>query len=114
MCIIYLLYDPFNYINIKTETQMENLLFYFYILSEKNDYNFLFENKLNVHYKLCGFCELCRKYNDYISSFKKHIQDEEKVRLISDEYNQNNDASLDYFSIIYDGKMKYLFLFILI
>ena len=107
MCIIYLLYDPFNYITIKTETKMENLFFYFYILSEKNDYNFLFENKLNVHYKLCGYCELCRKYNDHISSFKKNVQDEEKARLISDECNQNNDDSLDYFSIIYDGKMKY-------
>ena len=107
MCIIYLIYDPFNYISIKTETQMENLFFYLYILSEKNDYNFLFENKLNVHYKSCGFCELCKKYTEHISLFKKNLQDEEKSRLISDESNQNNDDSLDYFSVIYDGKMKY-------
>jgi len=107
MCIIYLLYNPFNYISIKTETQMENLFFYLYILSEKNDYNFLFENKLNVHYKSCGFCELCKKYNEHISLFKKNLQDEEKARLICNESNQNNDDSLDYFSIIYDGRMKY-------
>ena len=107
MCIIYLIYDPFNYINIKTEAKMENLFFYLYIISEKNDYHFLFENKLNVHYKLCGFCDLCQKYNNHISLFKKNLQDEERTRLINDESNQNNDNSLDYFSIIYDGKMKY-------
>ena len=107
MCIIYLLYDPFNYISIKTETKMENLFFYLYILSEKNDYNFLFENKLKVHYKLCGFCDLCKKYNDLIKSFKKNIQDDEKAKLINEESNQNNDDSLDYFNVIYDGQMKY-------
>ena len=107
MCIIYLIYDPFNYIKIKTETRMENLYFYLYILSEKNDYNFLFENKLNVHYKNCGFCDLCKKYNEHIGLYKKNIQDEERARLINDESNQNNDDSFDYFNIIYDGKMKY-------
>jgi len=107
MSIIYLIYDPFNYINIKTETQMENLFFYLYIISEKNDYNFLFENKLNVHYKLCGFCDLCKKYNNHIGFYKKNLNDEERTRLINDESKQNNDDSLDYFNIIYDGKMKY-------
>ena len=113
MLYVYFLYNPFSNIIIKRETPMENILFYLYILSEKNNLNFIFENKINEHYEKCGICDLCMKYVKYINRFKqKHvIINEEKERLINDIYQQNNDNNQDklkdLFDVIYDKKIPY-------
>ena len=38
MAYVYLVYNPFFNITIKNENPLENLFFYLFILSEKNDY----------------------------------------------------------------------------
>ena len=39
MVNMYYVYIPFYYITIKRETPLENIFFYLYILSEKNDFD---------------------------------------------------------------------------
>ena len=112
MVYVYLVYNPFFFITIKIENPLENIFFYLFILSEKNDYEFVIENKINDHYEKCGLCALCKKYMKY--RYRK-VQDEEKEKFINEENEKNtknnnedpNDKIVDLFDIIYDGKNKY-------
>ena len=112
MVLVYLVYNPFFFITIKIENPLENIFFYLFILSEKNDYEFVIENKINEHYEKCGLCDFCKKYMKY--RYRK-VQDEEKEKFIKEENEQNtknnngdhNDKIVDLFDIIYDGKNKY-------
>ena len=107
------IYNPFSNIIIQRETPFENILFYLYIISEKIDFNFVFENKINEHYEKCGICELCNKYIKYINRLKqKHVViDEEKQKLINDDCQKNSDnyqdKLMDLFDVVYDAKIKY-------
>ena len=65
MVYVYLVYNPFFNITIKNENYLENIFFYLFILSEKNDYEFIIRGKINEHYEKCGLCELCKKYTKY-------------------------------------------------
>ena len=111
MVYIYLVYNPFFFITIKTENSMENIFFYLFILSEKNDYEFVIENKINDHYEKCGLCGICKKYTKY--RYRKVMEDEEKEKFINEENAKNNnnenanDKIVDLFDIIYDGENKY-------
>ena len=62
---------------------MENMFFYLFIISEKNEFNFLLESKINEHYENCGICSLCYKYQKYLDKFEE-IKDNEQVLLIND------------------------------
>ena len=113
MAYFYLVYNPFFNITIKIENPLENIYFYLFILSEKNDYEFIIEDKINEHYEKCGLCELCKKYMKYKN--RKVIENEEKEKLFNEENDQNknnnnnsdNDKIIDLFDIINDGKNKY-------
>ena len=112
MVYVYLVYNPFFYISIKCENSFENIFFYLFILSEKNDYEFVIENKINDHYEKCGLCGLCKKYMRY--RYRKVMEDEEREKFINEEAqnakNNNESANekiVDLFDIIYDGKSKY-------
>ena len=118
MGYLYFLYNPYSYIKIKRETPTENIYFYLYIISNKTNLYFLFENKMNEHYENCGICTLCKKYINFYKKYEsnKDKENEEKdMLLIPDKNNlsddidyQNNKNQLkDLFSIIYDGKNKY-------
>ena len=74
----------------------EITLNYLYILSEKNDYDFLYENKINEHYKKCGFCFLCKKYNNYRARYKREFEDDEKEKLLNDKRDKINDRTSNY------------------
>ena len=112
MVYVYLKYNPFFYITIKNENNLGNIFFYLFILSEKNDYEFIIENSINVHYEKCRLCEICKKYMKY--KYRK-VENEEKEILFKEENtqntNKNNDCSKekidDLFDIISDGKNKY-------
>ena len=110
---IYFIYNPYLYINVKRETPMENLFFYLFILSEKNDYDFVIENKIKEHYDLCGICSLCKKSRQYFNRYKnkKNIENDEKEKLINEENNNNRENNknklIDLFDIIYDNETKY-------
>ena len=116
MPYLYFIYNPFSYIVIKRETPKENIFFYFYILSEKNEIDFVFENKIKGHYEKCGICNLCRKYLKYTNKYqpKNNLIDEEKETLIigkSKNYNndeKNKDKLMDLFEVVYDDDNKYL------
>ena len=106
---MHLIYNPFSHVIIKRETPMENIFFYLYILSEKNDYEFLFKNKINEHFEKCGICYLCKKYLKYKD--KINIIDDEKEKLIKEENNQvednNKNLLIEIFDIVYDNENKY-------
>ena len=113
MGYIYYIYCPFYYITIKRETPLENTFFYLYILSEKNDFDFLLKNKIKDHYQKCGFCELCKKYINSIRR-KKNIDNDENEVFIKDEAepnakstNNNKNKLNDLFDIFYEGNNKY-------
>ena len=110
MVFIYFIYNPYSYIIIKRETPMENIFFYLYILSEKNDFDFVFKNKLNDHYEKCGICNLCKRYYKYLKRYKikKNEEDDEKEIFLNGNNNQNKEEQLmDLFDIVYDNKSKY-------
>ena len=118
MGYLYFIYNPFSYIQVRRETPMENIYFYLYILSNKSNLEFLFENKLNEHYENCGICSLCKKYKTF---YKKHEnnntekENEEKTALlisnkhkyVNDKDNNNKNQLIDLFSVIYNGENKY-------
>ena len=117
MIFIYLLYNPLHYVKIKRETPMENIFFYLYILSDNEQLDFLFENKINEHYEKCGVCKLCERFSIYLKFNRNNCikLDDEKESLISDEKsknesNNNNDHSnnfMNLFDIIYNDDNKY-------
>ena len=112
MVYMYAIYNPYYNVKIKRETPLENVFFYLFIVSNKNDLDFLFENKVNEHYIKCGICSLCKKYLKYISQ-NHNLPNDEQNRLINDENiqdknNINSSANLmDLFDIIYDGNNNY-------
>ena len=118
MSFIYFIYNPIYYININSDNSLGNIVYYLYILSEKNDYDFLYENKINEHYKKCGFCFLCKKYNIYRARYKREFGDDEKEKLLNDKKgkisertnNNNNNNLIELFDIINDDKIKYFYL----
>ena len=111
MTYIYYIYSPFYYIKIRREAPLENTFFYLYILSEKNDFDFVLTNKIKEHYKICGFCELCKKYIKYIKIKRKNVENDENEMLIKDEIGQNDKrvdiTKMDLLDIFYEGKNKY-------
>ena len=107
---VYFMYEPLNYIKIRRETPMENIYFYLYILSERDDLNFLFENKISEHYEKCGVCDLCKKYMNYLDNHQSNIEieDDEKKRLINDENKSISSIKMMQLSdIIYSQENKY-------
>ena len=116
MVYMYLMYNPFHFIKINRDTPIENIFFYLYILSEKNDLEFLIENEINEHYEKCGLCSLCKKYVQYLDIYdnldeREDDEEKEKERLINNkktkDKNDNNNQFMDLFDIIYDGNNKY-------
>ena len=116
MVYMYLMYNPFHFIRINRDTPVENIFFYLYILSEKNDLEFLIENEINEHYEKCGLCSLCKKYIQYLDIYdnlddKEEYEEKEKEKLINNKKtkikNDNNNQFMDLFDIIYDGNNKY-------
>ena len=114
MIYMYFIYNPFYHIKIKRETPMENIFFYFFVLSEKNDYEFIIRDKINEHYKNCGTCVLCQNFRKYSNKYKTtKTSDDELEKFINEEnykYNENNNKLMNLFDIIYDGENKYFYL----
>ena len=117
------LYNPYSYIRVKKDAPTDNIFFCLFILSEKNDYDFIFENKIKVHYEECGICDICKKFIKYLNRHRNkrnRENDEEKINLINEENNINNEnlnkQLKDLFDIVYEGNNKYfkliIFLFI--
>jgi len=111
MVYMYFIYNPFYNIKIKRETPMENIYFYFFVLSEKNDYEFIIRDKINEHYINCGTCVLCKKFIKYSNkSQSAKTSDDELEKFINEENykcNENSNKLMDLFDIIYDGQNKY-------
>ena len=118
MSYMHFIYNPYSNIIIKRETPLENIFFYLYILSEKNDFDFVFENKINIHFGKCGICDLCKKYIKYLNKNKYKYKDKDKVNIdeeketfINEENNQddfnNKNKLMELFDIVYDNENKY-------
>ena len=108
---IYFLYNIYNYIIIKRETPLENIIFYFFILTKDKDYEFIIEKKINNHYEKCGKCDLCKKYIQYLKA--NDLKDEELEKFINNDNSQKNNEKISYinlFDVLYDEKNKYFYL----
>ena len=106
LVFIILLYDPKDYIKIKTETPMDNLFYYFYIVSDKNELTFLLETKINQHYEKCNVCNLCNKYKKYLNSlYYFNNNGKENLNNFEKEKQVNNITAL--FQILYENKNNY-------
>ena len=105
--LLFLIYEPYYFIRIKSKTSMENILYYLNILNERNDIKIIFENKLIKHYGNCGFCNLCKKYKNYRTEDDKEKKSKdianENQLLINDKKNKNVK---DLFNLLYDGNKK--------
>ena len=108
---MYFIYSPFLYIAIKRETPIENLIFYFFILSNKNSFSIGLEQKINEHYEVCGKCSICNKFINYLSKYKKIKINEENEKFIYEENDKNafnnKDAFDNLFDVLYNNKNKY-------
>jgi hypothetical protein len=109
---ICFIYSPFSNIIIKKETPMENLICFFFIISQKNDYSIVLERKINEHYEKCGNCYICKKFIDYMNKYKYiKIRDEEEEKLIKEDnnkkYDKNKDQLKDLYEILNYNKNKY-------
>ena len=108
---IYFIYDPYSYIHINNERPLENMLYYLNMINKKNDIEFLIENELNNHYKNCGLCDMCKKYEKYRTENESEnieqneSKNEEDSLLITNENNKNKIINL--FDLLYDDKKKY-------
>ena len=49
--------------------------------------------KINEHYKNCGFCFLCKKYNNFRARFKQEFEDDEKEKLLNDKRDKINERT---------------------
>ena len=112
---LYFIYDPYSYIHIKNGKNLENMFYYLNMINKKNDIEFLIENKLSKHYRDCGLCKLCIKYEKYRTEDddNKNRNDNEKESynesdsLINVGKKNNNNKINDLFDLLYDGKNKY-------
>ena len=113
---IFFIYNPFHYFTIKRENNKENIIFYLYIISDKEELIFLLINKINEHYNNCGICDLCEKYFLYYKIYENNLEyaNEEKKQLLERENNSsiitNENIILNLFKILDDGKSKYFIL----
>ncbi len=80
---IYYIYDPFQFSKFDKDDNIENILYYFFILDKEKNKNFLIEEKIDEHLSRCNKCNLCKKYNNI--SYKK-------------------DEDIDLYKIIYNNK----------
>ena len=123
LLFINLKYNPINYIYIGNQTPNENLLYYFNIISDSNNLNFLLESKINEHYQKCKTCNLCSRYKEYLDFclFNDNDRDdfeEEEDKIIylkKIEEEDKNDKNkriikknyIDLFYVLYENKNNY-------
>ena len=115
--LIYInfLYEPKYHIKIDGLNQSENLIYYFYIISEKNELNFLIERKINEHFEKCNICYLCNKYKKYLNRYKLDIIDENnkennmilKTNEIKNLFNVLYEFNNNYFKLINEIVLDY-------
>ena len=94
---VFILYEPIKYLRINGDTHNENMYFYLYLLSLETQPCHIIEKNIIIHYKQCGICDLCKKYNIYLDKI--------------DENHKNKDSIINhFFDILYDRKNKYFLL----
>ena len=107
---VYLIYEPKSFIKIKTETPLENLFYYFYIISEDDELDFLLESKINEHYEKCKVCKLCEKFAKYLNDNNYGNLGYSKVDKNSNMINfskiKEENYLIDLFQVLYENKNK--------
>jgi len=63
---IYNIYDPYQFCKFGKDDNIENILYYLFILDKEKNTYFLIEEKIEKHISKCNRCNLCKKYNNYI------------------------------------------------
>ena len=111
---LYLIYDPYSFIQIQNNKHFENMFYYLNMINNKNEIEFLIENKLTRHYRDCGLCKLCIRYAKYRTEDEenKNLNEKEKENCNESDSlifsgNKKNHKINDLFDLLYDGKNKY-------
>jgi len=123
LLFVHFKYEPRNYINIGNKTPNENMLYYFNIISDANNLNFILESKINEHYQKCKTCNLCLRYKEYLefcllNNNDGNINDEEEkiiyLKKIEEDDDNNkytnknrNNNFIDLFYVLYENKNNY-------
>lgn len=96
--LIFLFYNPYNYIIIDTAENRVNLFYYFFLIDRDKNPTFYLEKKIKNHIFKCGKCSLCINYQKYI--------------LNHDNVDSNlKNKEKDLFEILYSGNDKSMILF---
>ena len=96
--LIFLFYNPYNYIIIDTAENRVNLFYYFFLIDREKNPTFYLEKKIKNHIFKCGKCSLCINYQKYILNHD-----------IVDSNFKNKEK--DLFEILYSGNDKSMILF---
>ena len=64
LLLIWIFYNPYDYIRFDTDENDENAFYYFFMLDRDKNKNLLLEMKIEEHKNKCGRCNLCKKYTE--------------------------------------------------
>jgi len=96
--LIFLFYNPYNYIIIDDAKNRVNLFYYFFLIDRNKNPTVYLEDKIKKHIFKCGKCSLCINYQKYILNHG-----------IVDSNFKNQEK--DLFEILYSGNDKSMILF---
>ena len=63
-------YNPYSKVYFSTDDKIDNLYFYYYIIDQLRNDNFLLEEKLRQHFINCQKCNLCKNLKIYLAKKK--------------------------------------------
>lgn len=95
--LIFLFYNPYNYIIIDSSENRVNLFYYFFLIDRNKNPTIYLEDKIKKHIFKCGKCSLCINYQKFILNHgvDSNFKNKEK----------------DLFEILYSGNDKSMILF---
>ena len=64
LILIWIFYDPYQFIKFDTDENEDNAFFYFFTFDRNKNKNLILEMKIEEHKNKCGRCNLCKKYNE--------------------------------------------------
>ena len=119
--LIFIVYDPYNFIIIKKAENPENLYYYFFLRDRNKNISFYLDDKINEHISKCNCCSLCFNYQKLVdknntielieNEGNKDDKDNDNGKQNENENENKNKEDDLIFNILYNGKDKSMILF---